>query len=165
MSASVFDLTLPSLDGTPTPLSTFRTRVLLIVNVASRCGFTPQYQGLQSLYEHYGPQRFSVLAFPCNQFLFQEMGSASAIRRFCTDKYSVTFPLFAKLKVKGKSQSPLYHLLDSHPDDLGKAGPVAWNFEKFLLDAQGQVVRRFRSKVTPQDPALTAAIESLLAPA
>lgn len=162
MPDSLFSLTLPALDGTPVDLSTFRARALLVVNVASRCGFTPQYAGLQSLYEHYGPTDFTILAFPCNQFLFQEMSSPAAILRFCTSKYGVTFPLFAKLKVKGHSQSPLYALLDSAPDDTGKAGPVAWNFEKFLLDSKGQVVRRFRSKVTPQDPSLVGAIESLL---
>jgi glutathione peroxidase len=160
---SIFDLDMRLLDGRPISLDHFRGQVLLAVNVASRCGFTPQYAGLQSVYERYGPEKFAVLGFPCNQFLFQERGSAEDIQRFCSTKYSVTFPLFAKLNVKGRSAAPLYEIMSRHPDGDGKAGNVGWNFEKFLLNHEGHVVRRFRSKVRPDDPNLISAIEGLLA--
>jgi glutathione peroxidase len=160
---SIFDLNMRLLDGRSISLDQFGDKVLLAVNVASSCGFTPQYAGLQALYERYGPENFAVLGFPCNQFLFQERGSASDIQRFCSGKYAVTFPLFAKLKVKGGGAAPLYNIMSRHPDDDGKAGNVSWNFEKFLLDHDGHVMRRFRSKVRPDDPKVISAIEVLLA--
>ena len=160
---SIFDLDMHLLDGRPISLDQFRGKVLLAVNVASRCGFTPQYAGLQALYERYGPEKFAVLGFPCNQFLFQERGSAEDIQRFCSSKYAVTFPLFAKLKIKGQDTAPLYEIMSRRPDDDGKAGNVGWNFEKFLLYQEGEVMRRFRSKVRPDDPKVISAIEALMA--
>jgi glutathione peroxidase len=161
-TGSIYDLELPRLNGEPEPLSAYRGKVVLAVNVASKCGFTPQYAGLQALYDNYADRGLTVLGFPCNQFFHQEPGSAEQIQQFCSQKYAVTFPLFAKLDVKGAQQSPLYALLTETPDDAGNAGNVKWNFEKFLVDREGHAVRRFRSKVTPDDPKLVDAIEELL---
>ena len=159
---SIYEIELPRLDGKPTRLSEFEGKVVLAVNVASRCGFTPQYAGLQALNERYSDRGFVVLGFPCNQFFHQEPGSAEKIQAFCTDNYGVTFPLFAKLDVKGAHQHPLYEILSEAVDDTGKAGNVRWNFEKFLVGRDGRAVRRFRSKVVPEDPKLVEAIDSLL---
>jgi glutathione peroxidase len=159
---SIHDIELPLLNGQPASLSAYAGKVVLVVNVASRCGFTPQYGGLQALQDRYAPKGFTVLGFPCNQFFKQEPGSAEEIQTFCSVNYGVTFPLFAKLDVKGAHQHPLYTILSEFPDDAGKAGNVAWNFEKFLVDKDGRVVRRFRSKVVPEDPTVIEAIESLL---
>jgi glutathione peroxidase len=150
------------LNGKPASLSAYAGKVILAVNTASKCGFTPQYAGLQRLYERYAAQDFTVLGFPCNQFFRQEPGNADDIQNFCSVNYGVTFPMFAKLDVKGANQHPLYSILSEFPDDAGKAGNVAWNFEKFLVDKEGHVVRRFRSKTEPEDPAVVGAIESLL---
>jgi glutathione peroxidase len=130
------------------------------VNVASKCGNTPQYAGLQALYDKYSDRGFTVLGFPCNQFFGQEPGTAEQIQEFCTLNYGVTFPLFAKLDVKGDKQHPLYALLTESPDDAGKAGNVTWNFEKFLVGRDGRVLRRFRPKVLPEDPRVVEAIEA-----
>ncbi len=159
---SIHEIELPLLNGKPARLSAYAGKVVLAVNVASKCGFTPQYAGLQALFDEYSPRGFTVLGFPCNQFFHQEPGNADDIQSFCTINYGVTFPLFAKLDVKGPEQHPLYKILSEFPDDAGKAGNVAWNFEKFLIDQEGHVVRRFRSKVVPQDPIVIEAIESLL---
>jgi glutathione peroxidase len=159
---SIHEIDLPMLNGKPASLSAYAGTVVLAVNTASRCGFTPQYAGLQALQDRYSPKGFTVLGFPCNQFLRQEPGTADEIQEFCSINYGVTFPMFAKLDVKGANQHPLYAILSGFPDDAGKAGNVAWNFEKFLVDKEGQVVRRFRSKIEPEDPELIKAIESLL---
>ncbi|HLZ94958.1 MAG TPA: glutathione peroxidase [Candidatus Dormibacteraeota bacterium] len=159
---SIYDIEMPRLDGKPEPLSDFQGKVVLAVNVASKCGNTPQYAGLQSLYEKYGEQGFTILGFPCNQFFNQEPGSAEQIQQFCSLNYGVTFPLFSKIDVKGPKQHPLYALLSETPDDSGKAGNVQWNFEKFLIGRDGRVIRRFRPKTQPDDPKVVAAIESLL---
>jgi glutathione peroxidase len=159
---SIHEIDLPMLNGKPASLSAYAGKVVLVVNVASKCGFTPQYAGLEALYEKYSSQGFTVLAFPCNQFFKQEPGNAEEIQSFCSINYGVTFPLFAKLDVKGAGQHPLYSILTEFPDDAGKAGNVGWNFEKFLVDKQGHVSRRFRSKVEPQDPTVIEAIEKLL---
>ena len=159
---SIHEIELPRLDGKPAKLSDYAGKAVLAVNVASKCSFTPQYAGLQKHHETYGDRGFMVLGFPCNQFFRQEPGDADRIQQFCSVNYGVTFPLFSKLDVKGGNQHPLYAILSESPDDAGKAGNVAWNFEKFLVDRDGRVVRRFRSKVTPEDPVLVAAIESLL---
>jgi glutathione peroxidase len=159
---SVYDIPLTTIDGTPTSLAEHAGEVLLVVNVASKCGFTPQYAALQQLHESYSDRGFSVLGFPCNQFLFQEPGSAETIAQFCSATYGVSFPMFAKLKVRGRDQHPLYGELTKIPDANGKAGGVKWNFEKFLVNRQGEPVGRFRSKVTPDDPAVVSAIESAL---
>ena len=160
--AGIYGVELPRLNGQPESLSDYSGKVVLAVNVASRCGFTPQYAGLQALQERYSSRGFTVLGFPCNQFFHQEPGSAEQIQEFCSINYGVTFPLFGKLDVKGPQQHPLYTILTATPDDTGKAGNVSWNFEKFLIGRDGTVARRFRSKVTPEDPRLVEAIEGLL---
>ncbi|MDQ2943797.1 MAG: glutathione peroxidase [Candidatus Dormibacteraeota bacterium] len=159
---SIHEIELPRLDGKPAKLSEYTGKVVLAVNVASHCGFTPQYAGLQALNDRYADRGFTVLGFPSNQFFNQEPGSAERIQEFCSLNYGVRFPLFAKLDVKGSLQHPLYAILTEVPDDAGKAGNVAWNFEKFLVGRDGRVVRRFRSKVVPEDPKLIEAIESIL---
>lgn len=159
---SIHEIELPRIDGKPARLSDYAGRVVLAVNVASRCGLTPQYAGLQALQDRYSERGFTVLGFPSNQFFNQEPGSAEQIQEFCSLNYGVTFPLFAKLDVKGSKQHPLYAILSEFPDDSGKAGNVTWNFEKFLVGRDGRVVRRFRPKVVPEDPKLIEAIESLL---
>jgi glutathione peroxidase len=159
---SIYEIELPRLDGKPARLSEYEGKVVLAVNVASKCGFTPQYAGLQALNERYSDRGFVVLGFPCNQFFNQEPGNADKIQEFCSVNYGVSFPLFAKLDVKGGHQHPLYEILSEAPDDSGKAGNVKWNFEKFLVGRDGRVARRFRSKVVPEDPNLIAAIESQL---
>ena len=161
-SQSIYALELPRLDGTPQGLSAYAGKVMLAVNVASRCGFTPQYAGLQTLQDQYAGRGLIVAGFPCNQFFNQEPGTAEQIEQFCSVNYGVTFPLFAKLDVKGANQHPLYAILSEVADDSGKAGSVKWNFEKFLIGRDGRAVRRFRSKVVPQDPSLVGGIESLL---
>jgi glutathione peroxidase len=159
---SIHQVELPRLNGKPESLSAYSGQVVLAVNVASRCGFTPQYADLQALQDRYADRGFTVLGFPCNQFFHQEPGTADQIQEFCSLNYGVTFPLFAKLDVKGEGQHPLYSLLSETADDSGKAGNVSWNFEKFLVGRDGRVVRRFRSKVTPEDPRIVEAVESLL---
>jgi glutathione peroxidase len=159
---SIYEITLPRLNGEEASLSEYRGKVVLAVNVASKCGLTPQYAGLQKLHDRYSARGFIVLGFPCNQFFRQEPGSAEQIQQFCSDNYGVTFPLYSKLDVKGSHQHPLYALLTQIPDDKGKAGNVGWNFEKFLIGREGIPVRRFRSRVVPEDPAIVSAIESLL---
>ncbi len=154
---SIYEVELPRLNGNSESLAEYSGKVVLAVNVASRCGFTPQYGGLQALQDRYADRGFVVLGFPCNQFFHQEQ-----IQEFCSVNYGVTFPLFAKLDVKGEGQHPLYSILTESADDSGKAGNVSWNFEKFLVGRDGRVVRRFRSKVTPEDPRIVEAIESVL---
>ena len=159
---SIYEISLPRLNGEEASLSEYRDKVVLAVNVASKCGFTPQYAGLQQLHDRYSARGFSVIGFPCNQFFRQEPGTAEQIQQFCSVNYGVTFPLYSKLDVKGAHQHPLYALLTQVPDDNGKAGNVGWNFEKFLIGRDGVRARRFRSKVVPEDPAIVGAIESLL---
>lgn len=146
---SIYDHALTTLDGKPTTLVEHKGDVLLVVNVASKCGFTPQYAALQSLHEKYADQGFTVLGFPCNQFLFQESGSSDKIAEFCSTTYGVTFPMFDKVSVRGRKQHPLFADLTVAADGDGKAGPVKWNFEKFLVNRDGEVVKRYRSKTTP----------------
>ncbi len=159
---ALYDIDLTTLDGEATSLGQFKGQVLLIVNVASKCGFTPQYAALQGLYETYADRGFAVLGFPCNQFLFQEPGSSSDIAQFCSTSYGVTFPLFEKIKVRGRGQHPLYTELVKIPDAEGKAGAVKWNFEKFLVSREGEILARFRTRTTPDDATVVAAIESAL---
>ena len=147
------------IDGKDVPLSSYRGKVLLLVNVASRCGYTPQYSGLESLYEKYKGQGFMVLGFPANNFLWQEPGSDEEIKTFCTTKYHVTFDMFSKISVKGKDQHPLYALLTSDPV---YGGGVKWNFQKYLVDKQGKVIGRFLPDVEPDAKELTDAIEAAL---
>jgi glutathione peroxidase len=159
---SIYEIELPRINGRPARLSEYAGKVVLAVNVASKCSFTPQYAGLQALNDRYSERGLVVLGFPSNQFFNQEPGSAEQIQEFCSVNYGVTFPLFEKLDVKGPDQHPLYAILSEAPDGSGKAGNVKWNFEKFLVGRDGHVVRRFRSKVVPEDPTLIEAIESVL---
>ena len=158
---SLYDHSLSRLDGTPLDLHDYEDKALLVVNVASKCGLTPQYEGLEQLQETYGDRGFSVLGVPCNQFMGQEPGSPEEIATFCSTTYGVTFPLAEKVEVNGEGRHPLYEELTAVPDAEGKAGDIAWNFEKFLI-APGGAVTRFRPQVEPQDPALVEAIESAL---
>jgi len=155
-------LELQRIDGRPENLRAYRGQVLLLVNVASRCGLTPQYDGLEALYDRYRERGFSVLAFPSNDFAGQEPGSNAEIAKFCRASYGVEFPLFSKLHVSGPDQHPLYAYLTGLPAPLG--GPVSWNFQKYLVDRQGRVVERVAPAVRPEDAALVARIEKLLAP-
>lgn len=154
------DIALTTIDGEPTSLGAY-PGVRLIVNVASQCGHTPQYAGLERLHRRYADRGLAVLGFPSNQFL-QERGSEADIKSFCTTTYSVTFPLFAKTRVNGRHAHLLFAELQRHPDAAGEAGRVRWNFEKFLVLPDAQV-RRFRSKVEPESPEITAAVEAALA--
>jgi len=159
---TLYDAKINTLDGSAADLSEFEGKALLVVNVASKCGLTPQYEGLQRLHEQYAARGFEVLGFPCNQFMGQEPGSAEEIREFCDTTYGVTFPLFEKIDVNGDQQHPIYAELEQQADADGEAGDVKWNFEKFLVAPDGKVVGRFRPQVTPEDPALVAAIEAQL---
>jgi len=159
---AIYDIPIRTLQGEPSSLAPHRGKALLLVNVASRCGLTPQYSGLQELQDRYGDRGFSVLGFPCNQFLEQEPGNAEEIARFCSVNYGVSFPLFEKIEVNGPDRHPLYELLTSATDAEGQGGDIQWNFEKFLVSPGGEVVARFRPKVEPQDPALVQAVESSL---
>jgi glutathione peroxidase len=155
----VYTIPLHTLEGQPTTLGEHKGEALLLVNVASECGLTPQYAGLQKLQERYGPRGLTVVGFPCNQFGGQEPGAADEIRAFCDARYGVTFPLMEKLEVNGPNRHPLYRELTAVADATGAAGDVQWNFEKFLISADGRIVGRFRPKTTPEDPARVAAIE------
>jgi glutathione peroxidase len=154
------EFSLRTLEGEPKNLSDFGKDVLLVVNVASECGYTPHYEGLEALYQKYGSRGFAVLGFPCNQFGGQEPGTAEEIRSFCTKNYSVTFPLFEKVEVNG--EGPQFAALTETADSSGKAGDIAWNFEKFLIGRDG-TVQRFRHRVKPNDENLVNAIEAALA--
>jgi glutathione peroxidase len=162
MTAITYDRPLKTLEGDPVSLSDYKGKALLIVNVASRCGFTPQYQGLQKLYDTYRDRGLEILGFPCNQFLEQEPGTEEEIRDFCSSTYGVSFPLFRKIEVNGENRDALYAELSEFPDHKGNAGDVQWNFEKFLVSPEGEVVGRFRTKVVPEHPALIEAIEKTL---
>ncbi|MCL4446774.1 MAG: glutathione peroxidase [Actinobacteria bacterium] len=159
---ALYDKAINKLSGEPSSLGEYAGKVLLLVNVASKCGLTPQYEGLERLHERYGPKGFSVLGFPCNQFLEQEPGTAEEIANFCSTTYGVTFPLFEKIEVNGDNRHPIYQELTTFADTDGDAGDVKWNFEKFLVSPAGEVVARFRPQVEPDDPALVAAIEAQL---
>jgi glutathione peroxidase len=159
---TLYDQKINTLEGEPADLSQYQGKALLVVNVASKCGLTPQYEGLEKLHEQYGSRGFEVLGFPCNQFMGQEPGTAEEIREFCDTTYNVQFPIFEKIDVNGAQQHPIYAALEQQADADGEAGDVKWNFEKFLVSPQGEVVARFRPQVTPDDPALVGAIEAQL---
>jgi glutathione peroxidase len=152
--------TMKSIDGTDVDLGSYQGKVVLVVNVASRCGATPQYEGLQALYEKYKDKGFVVLGFPANDFGAQEPGSDDQIKEFCTSKYDVTFPMFSKITVKGADKPKLYQVLT---ETANPAGDIGWNFEKFLIGKDGKVAGRFKTRVSPDDAALVAAIEAALA--
>ncbi|MEG8947631.1 glutathione peroxidase [Rosettibacter firmus] len=160
MKNSIYDIVVKDIDGKEVSLSEFKGKVLLIVNVASKCGFTPQYEGLQKIYEKYRDKGFEILAFPCNDFGNQEPGTNEEIKEFCSTNYNVTFKLFDKIKILGNDKSELYKRL-TNSDNVEK-GEVKWNFEKFLIDKEGNIISRFRSKVDPESKELTNEIEKLL---
>ncbi len=160
-SSGVYSFTLNSIDGKPAPLANYKGKVVLIVNVASQCGYTPQYSALEATYEKYKEQGLVILGFPANNFGAQEPGTNEEIKTFCSRKYSVTFPMYSKISVKGDDQSPLYVYLtkDTGP---GISGEIKWNFTKFLVDRNGKVVQRFEPAVTPDSKEVIAAIEQQL---
>ena len=155
-------LTLTRLDGTDASLDDYAGQAVLVVNVASECGYTRQYAGLEALYERYRDRGFMILGFPCNQFGGQEPGSTEEIAEFCSRTFGVSFPLFDKTDVNGPDRHPLFGRLTGTADAAGEAGDVRWNFEKFLVAPDGRVAGRFRTKVEPEDPALVEAIEAVL---
>lgn len=156
------DIPLKALDGTPTSLGEHTDRAVLVVNVASKCGLTPQYSALEELHKAYSGQGFSVVGFPCNQFGGQEPGTAEEIQTFCSTTYGVTFPLFEKIDVNGEDRSPVYAELTKTADAEGYTGDIRWNFEKFLLDGEGNVVARFGPRTEPDAPEVISAIKTLL---
>jgi glutathione peroxidase len=160
-ASSIYDFTLPSIDGKPMPLADYKGKVILVVNVASRCGFTPQYTALESIYEKYKDQGFVILGFPANNFGGQEPGTNAEIKTFCSAKYNVTFPLYGKVSVKGDDQTPLYKYLTTSANPA-LTGDIKWNFTKFLVDRKGNVVQRFEPQTTPDSPEVVAAIEKSL---
>jgi glutathione peroxidase len=170
MAASVHDIPVKRIDGQDASLGAYKGNVVLVVNVASKCGLTPQYEGLQSLYERYGDKGLVVAGFPANEFGAQEPGTNEEIAAFCDTKFHVTFPMFEKIVVKGEGIHPLYAALtkaipevENAPPEAPKTGEIMWNFEKFLIAKDGAVVKRFSPRVTPDDPALVGAIEAELA--
>ena len=159
---SIYDHSINALDGSPADLHDLEGKAVLAVNVASRCGLTPQYEGLERLQATYGDKGFTVAGFPCNQFMGQEPGTAEEIQTFCSTTYGVTFPMFEKIDVNGDDRHPLYAALTEAADAEGNAGDVQWNFEKFLISPDGEVIQRFRPMTTPDDPAVIEAIEANL---
>jgi glutathione peroxidase len=160
--STLHDFRATTLEGEAQDLRAFEGKVVLIVNVASQCGFTPHYAGLEKLYETYGERGFTVLGFPCNQFGAQEPGTAEEIRSFCTSNYGVTFPLFAKIDVNGDSAHDLYRWLTNEATQPDGPGPVKWNFAKFLVGKDGRVIGRYSFKTDPQAPELVSKIEGAL---
>ncbi|MEV6263119.1 glutathione peroxidase [Streptomyces sp. NPDC051784] len=156
------DIPLRTITGEPTTLGAYAGSAVLVVNVASKCGLTPQYAGLERLQKEYGDRGFTVLGVPCNQFMGQEPGSAEEIQTFCSTTYGVSFPLLEKTDVNGEDQHPLYAELTRLADAEGAAGDVQWNFEKFLISPAGEPVARIRPRTEPEDPAVVAAIEAQL---
>jgi glutathione peroxidase len=162
---TIYDVSIDSLQGQPLNLSNYKGRAVLVVNVASKCGLTPQYTGLEELHERYQDQGFTVLGVPCNQFGGQEPGGPEEIATFCSTNYGVTFPLTEKVDVNGSGRHPLYQQLTEKSDGEGEAGDIQWNFEKFLISPAGDIVARFRPMTAPEAPEVTSAIESVLPPA
>jgi glutathione peroxidase len=158
---TIYDIPVHTLDGEASSLAAFVGKTVLVVNVASKCGLTPQYEGLEQLQKTYEDRGFSVVGFPCNQFAGQEPGTAEEIQTFCSTTYGVTFPLFEKIDVNGEDQSPIYAELNKTTDAEGYSGDIRWNFEKFLI-APDASVQRFSPTVTPEDPILVGAIEAAL---
>ena len=158
---TIYDIPIHTLDGEASSLAPYEGKTVLVVNVASKCGLTPQYEGLEQLQKTYEPRGFSVVGFPCNQFAGQEPGTAEEIQTFCSTTYGVTFPLFEKIDVNGEDQSPIYAELNQTADAEGYTGDVRWNFEKFLIGPDASV-QRFSPTVTPDDTVLVGAIETAL---
>ena len=158
MQSKIYSFTMNDIDGKAVSLSQYQGKVLLIVNVASKCGYTKQYAGLQKLYEKYKDNGFVILAFPANNFLRQEPGTDSEIKAFCTTKFNVTFPIFSKISVKGKDIHPLYQYLTNPEENREFGKPIKWNFNKFLIGKDGETIARFPSKVAPMDASLLEAL-------
>lgn len=165
LRARLFDSPVRTLDGKSTTLGAHRNRALLIVNVASKCGLTPQYAGLEQLQKKYNPDGFTVIGFPCNQFGGQEPGTADEIKSFCSTNYGITFPMMEKVEVNGDQRHPIYAALTSVPDSDGKAGDILWNFEKFVVSANRKTITRFRPRTEPSDATVIAVIEGALSKA
>jgi glutathione peroxidase len=161
-SNSIYDFTMKSIDGQPVSLGSYSGKVVLLVNVASKCGFTPQYAGLEAVYEKYKDKGLVIVGIPANNFMSQEPGTNEEIKKFCSNKYNVTFPMMAKISVKGDDQTPLYSFLTGKETDPQYGGDIKWNFTKFLFDRSGKPVARFEPNVTPDSPQVTAAIETAL---
>ncbi len=158
---TLYDVPLKDIDGQPTSLKAYKGKVLLIVNVASKCGYTPQYTGLEALQEKYKDKGLTVLGFPCNQFGGQEPGTNEEIKQFCSSKYQVTFPLFDKIEVNGPHRHPLYTMLAGESSPF--PGDIKWNFSKFLIGRDGKILKRFESKVKPDSPELVQSVDTALA--
>lgn len=161
-AGSVHDFTLNLIDGEPAPLADYKGKVLLIVNVASRCGFTPQYKGLETLYRKYKGQGLVVMGFPANNFGRQEPGTDKEIKAFCSRNFDVSFPMFSKISVKGADTHPLYQFITDTQANPKTGGEIPWNFTKFLVNPEGEIVARFAPDVTPESAQMTSAIEALL---
>ena len=161
--ADIYGFTEKTIDGATQSLGDYRGKALLVVNVASKCGLTPQYAGLERLHERYADQGFTVLGVPCNQFLGQEPGSSEEIAEFCSATYGVTFPMTEKVEVNGEGRHPLYERLVDHADTGGHTGDIRWNFEKFLIDRDGAVVARFSPQTEPESAEIVAAVEKAIA--
>jgi glutathione peroxidase len=159
---SVYDFTMKSIDHQPVSLASFHGKVLLLVNVASKCGFTPQYAALEKLYLKYKDQGLVIVGFPANNFMSQEPGTDAEIKTFCTNKYNVTFPMMSKISVKGEDQAPLYSFLTDKSTDPRFSGDIKWNFTKFLFDRSGKPLARFEPNVTPDSPEIITAVEAAL---
>lgn len=159
---SVYDFTLNTIDGQPAPLAAYKGKVVLLVNVASRCGYTPQYTALESTYEKYKDRGFVIVGIPANNFGGQEPGTNAEIKTFCTSKYNVTFPMMSKVSVKGEDTTPLYQFLTDKTTHPQTGGEIKWNFTKFLVGPNGHVITRFEPEVTPDAPEVTSAIEKAL---
>ncbi len=161
-ASSVHEFTMKSIDGKPLPLANFKGKVLLVVNVASNCGYTPQYTALEALYAKYRDQGLVVVGFPANNFLGQEPGTDAEIKTFCSTKYKVTFPMYSKISVKGDDKAPLYQFLTDKSVNPSTGGEIKWNFTKFLVDRDGKVIQRFEPGVKPDSPQVLSAIENAL---
>jgi len=160
---TVYDFTLNSIDGQPAPLAAYKGKVVLLVNVASKCGYTPQYSALESAYEKYKDRGFVIVGIPANNFGAQEPGSNQEIKTFCSSKFHVTFPMMAKVSVKGDDITPLYQFLTDKSSHPQSGGEIKWNFTKFLIGPDGRVIARFEPEITPDSPQVTSAIEEALA--
>ncbi len=161
-AAGIYDYTVKTIDGTPESLSAYKGKTVLIVNVASRCGYTPQYAGLQKLYSQYKDRGFVILGFPANNFMSQEPGTNAEIKTFCTRTYNVSFPMFSKISVKGEDKAPLYQYLTEQSSNSSTHGDIKWNFTKFLVDKSGKIAARFEPDVTPESPEMEKAIQAAL---
>ena len=160
---NMYEFTMKDIDGKNSKLDAYKGKVVMVVNTASGCGYTPQYEGLETIYKKYKDQGFVVIGFPANNFMGQEPGTDAEIKEFCTTKYKVTFPMFAKISVKGSDQHPFYTYLTSKESNPEFGGEIQWNFNKFLIDRNGKIVARFGSKETPEGATVTTAIDKYLA--